>query len=812
MTSKPGMFSRFPKWNARHPVLAILLVAGLAVLINCYPVIFCGKSYVSPACFEPLVYNWGVPLPEMNPATSQISRHGSDTAAMMVWGVPVGFIESRSLLEQGELPLWNRYGHAGDTLVGQALSMLGDPLQWVVILGHGSAGAWDVKFVVAKFILCAGFGLLTLRLLGSRPLSLMFAALAAYCGAFFFINNHPAFFVFCYAPWVLLSALAWLNLESDRHIRWGAAWLLVNFACFNGGHIELSVVLIGGLNLAAVVYGLICRPCILDRARVLGRMIMAVLFFLGLTAPMWVSFLVTMQEAYSAHLEVQVQQMPPAALLGIFDDLFNLLLRRNETVAALAPGASLLVLTGCILAALHWRQSKREPFFWVNAGAICLWGGVVYGWVPAFILEAIPLLNRVGHTYTDFSYLVIIHLTLLSAYGFKSLAQEKNLRRVSINFACVAAVFGALILAYSLGTMHRPVPWNYFCYAAIGAIGAPWLFACFRSRTRSLSPVVWLAILILGFIPNYRFGLYHAGNDTWLLVPGPRAVLNAPSPSVAKLQAENSDPFRVVGLASIFFGDYSAVYSVEDIRSCAPLSNGQYMELLQKSPGVKLDQSWVIYLADLTAAQPLLNLLNVKYLLVHPDIQFHAAAFGGFKIAGQGDFLVLENLQAWPRAFFTDKVVANDSTAVFLQQLAASSKKPLAAVASDIVARHADLSALQGTRTATVVPATNYLLLPNSTAFDIHAPSAGVVCLTEGQAKDFTATANGEPKAVMTVNRAFKGIYIKQPGDYHIQFTYRPRYWRPACISFWSSVSLAVALMLAGEICAHRRLKAKLNS
>jgi len=61
----------------------------------------------------------------------------------MWWEVPVGFIESRSLLEQHELPLWNRYSHAGDTLIGQAISMLGDPLQWIVILGQGSAGAWD---------------------------------------------------------------------------------------------------------------------------------------------------------------------------------------------------------------------------------------------------------------------------------------------------------------------------------------------------------------------------------------------------------------------------------------------------------------------------------------------------------------------------------------------------------------------------------------------------------------------------------------------------------------------------------------------
>ena len=116
------------------------------------------------------------------------------------------------------------------------------PLQLIVILGHGSAGAWDIKFLAAKFLFCAGFGLLVLRLLGSRPLSLIYAALAAYCGAFFYIINHPVFFVFSYAPWILLSALGMLDLQSRRHVRWGLVWLLVNFACFNAGHVETAVV------------------------------------------------------------------------------------------------------------------------------------------------------------------------------------------------------------------------------------------------------------------------------------------------------------------------------------------------------------------------------------------------------------------------------------------------------------------------------------------------------------------------------------------------------------------------------------------
>ena len=130
-----GFAGRVSEWSTRHPILAIILVSLLAVVVNCYPVVFCGRSYVSPACAGPLVYGWWPPLPEIKNLLPPAQSHRSDTWATMLWGVPVGFIESRSLLQDGKLPLWNRYSHAGDTLIGQAISMLGDPLQFIVILG-----------------------------------------------------------------------------------------------------------------------------------------------------------------------------------------------------------------------------------------------------------------------------------------------------------------------------------------------------------------------------------------------------------------------------------------------------------------------------------------------------------------------------------------------------------------------------------------------------------------------------------------------------------------------------------------------------
>lgn len=798
--SRREFAGQISEWHASHPVLAIVLVSLLAVIINCYPVIFCSRSFVSQTAVNAMVYAWDSSLLPGNPPVPHVAQHGSDTTAMMIWGVPLGFMESRSLLEQGELPLWNRYSHSGDTLIGQNETMIGDPLQLIVVLGRGAAWAWDVKFVAAKFLFCFGFGLLVRRLLDSESLALIFAALAAYCGAFFFINNHLVFFVFCYAPWILLTALAWLDLKSGRNVRWLAAWLLVNFACFNAGHLEVAVDLIGGLNLAAFIFAL-ARS---GRATVIGRMALGVILFIGLTAPMWLSFLAALDGSFSVHGQAHVMQLAFANLPGIFDDLLYALIQLTPNCAAIAPATSLLVLTGVLFSALKWRRLKNEIFFRVNTAAILLWGGFVFGWVPARVLEAVPFLNRVGHIYTDFSYLLVVHLTLQAAYGFKALAAERDFRRVAFDFLWVALGMGGILLAYFLGNPHLPVPWNYFLCAATGALGAPLLFMYLKIVQGRISAVGWVGIIILGFIPNFRFGLYDFGNENLLLLPGLRVVFNAPSAAVQKIQAENAEPFRVVGLDSSFWGDYSAVYGIEDIRSCAPLSNGKYIDLVCRFPGMQLFQGWTMDVVNLTTAQPLLNLLNVKYLLANPRTQVDMDQGVSYRIAGRSDFLILENLQAWPRAFFTDKIIPDVSYDEFVKQLWFRGKNPMAALAPDEIKKIPGLSSLVSTNLATVVPAKNYQLRVNSTAFDVHATAAGVVCLTEGQANDFTATANGVRKQVLTVNRAFKGVYLDRPGNYHIEFIFRPRHWTLACIWFWISVAGLVVSATASAISTRR--------
>lgn len=789
-----GGLARLLQRSERFPVLAIVIVSLTTVIISSYPIIFCGKSYVSPARGLPLVYDEGPPLPGMT-GESTVNDHGSDSVVTQIWGVPMGLAESRSLLGQGELPLWNRYSFGGYTLIGQAISMIGDPLHLIVILGHSTAAAWDAKFLLAKFLFCVGFGLLIGRLLKSVALSQIFAALAGYCGAFFFINNHPSFFVLCYAPWILLSAVGWLDLGSRRWVWWALVWLLADFACFNAGHVELAVVLIGGLNLAALVFSLSqCRD-FTAALRVFARTTVGSLFFIGLTAPVWLAFLASLPGSFSLHSEIRVNQLPFASLLGIFDDVFFRLPLKSDSFAAVAPGTSFLIAVGAFLALLQWRLLKDEPFFWINTIAIAFWGGCVFGWIPAPLLSAVPMLNRIGHTYTEFSFLLIIHLTIECAYGFKALARIANVNRLLPGMLAIAAILGAILLLFCFGITHRPVPWSYVACAAAGAFGAPILYVFLKCRTSPVPLYGCVLILALAFIPQFRFGLYNFGSTNFLMLPGPRVALAAPSPAIDEIKKDTSGAYRVVGVQRILYGDYAAAYGLEDIRSSAPLVNGELAKLIRTFPGVLTNEDWPIQIVDPVAAHPLLNLLNVKYLLTPARITVQEGL--GFRLNADRDLGVLENLDVWPRAFFCDKVSTVSSTQEFIRQLSENRQKAFVAMTPEEIKRIPDMAYLQAVSNATVIPAAHYQLSANSTSFDIHAASAGVVSLTECQTADFQATANGFFEPIFTVNRAFKGIYLDKPGDYHIEFVYRPRYWRLSCALFWIAC-LGTAALVAG--------------
>ena len=186
------------------------------------------------------------------------------------------------------------------------------------------------------------------------------------------------------------------------------------------------------------------------------------------------------------------------------------------------------------------------------------------------------------------------------------------------------------------------------------------------------------------------------------------------------------------------------------------------------------------------------------------------------------DMKVWEREHPWPRAFFVDEIATYTGPNQAGYRYGEYAECPEIASYVDRdhdlakFIRQADglpLAAVEASKTLwpnperTVVAATDYQLTSNSTSFRVEAPVSGVVVLTETHIPgDIHVTINGRRGEVMTVNHAFRGIEIKEPGSYDIKFFYRPRLWYTSWILFGLGLTLLIIIASSFRILYKHRI------
>ena len=104
----------------------------------------------------------------------------------------------------------------------------------------------------------------------------------------------------------------------------------------------------------------------------------------------------------------------------------------------------------------------------------------------------------------------------------------------------------------------------------------------------------------------------------------------------------------------------------------------------------------------------------------------------GVKLLGTTDLDALESPHvAWPRAFFTDAVATYEDPLEMGKLVEGSGDRPFAAVRPQDAVGGIAGPARRLSPTGRSMPATHYHLTQNATAFDIDAPSPGLVVLSE---------------------------------------------------------------------------------
>jgi hypothetical protein len=821
---------RAPRWRstiatraralAARPGLAIALTAALAVVASAYPVVFLGKSYVSPNLGTVLLYDTYPTLPGYTSGEVADVKL-SDVGAVMWQHVPFSMLQHRAL-RQGELPLWNRYNAAGVPLLAQGQSMFGDPLHLFVVAANGAAWAWDIKYLVAKWLFAVGLGLTVWAVnLGARtpsstepelrsrvggtalpggtlPAALLVALAAPFIGFFLYRINHPAFFSLCYAPWPLYCLVRVAQADTSRGVAlWLTGLLVANLALMNSGTVKEAYMLLGCVNVAGAAVVLAAPTSWRDRLGKLAALAWTGLIFALLTAPIWATFLQTLKNAYTGYNAVSAYQIQPTLLLGAFDEIFYRPLMTENRV--FSPSLNFLLLLGVLyfLATLRIQFAHRAAIAIAAVSLVPL--SLAFGLVSPQWIVTLPFLGNIAHLDNTFSCALIVLWSVLAGVGFATAAQRIGTRDGRHDLIVGGLLLGALVFGWIAfrQAAHRPILgpivtvnqpgqvlaiapfiWDYLIALLLASAGLAVLLqrACAR---RSLGPASGILIVLGVGVLVWRQGLHAAniGYEAFTARPTVRVDFHARSGAMEFARTAHArEPGRGYGMQGNFFPGWTGVYGLETVHGPDALVNPWLRELIGVS-GLERIWDWRLYAEPANAAngKPFLDALNVRYYF---DLKTaHPTLAANFKLLHRGDLDVYESPTAWPRAFFTDRLAPYDLPAEVVEKIRGAAGRPLALAQRtdrEVGVALAQIPADLATRTS--VPATDYRLTENNTSFTVKATGPGVIVLTEAfWPGDFRAEINGRKVPIVRLNHAFKGVVVEQPGDLRVTIRYWPR-------------------------------------
>ena len=761
-------------WLQSRPRTAIGLLAVIAVVVQCHPVIFQGRSFASPNNGGLMLYG---ELPTLPGATEYMYTNtmASDTGALLFNHVYYPMLQRDALLQHGEWPLWNRNSLCGEPLLGQGQSMFGDPFNFLTILADGAAWAWDVRFLLAHWLFAAGLGYIVWSLTRHLTSALLVTLGGAFIGFFTYRLVHPANFSVCYSPWILW---AWAGLvhatTPRRQAGWLGALIAANWLLFTSGTVKEAYMAMVCLNFAGVLLLFLLPAARGHRWRLLGLASAAGFIFILLSAPGWISFLVSWKHSFTGYDTPVATTLPLAQFIGFFDDIFYRQATIDEIIVA--PALNFFLLLGVFWWLVNPRLWRAD-----RAGLALLLAAVVpfalaFGMVPAALIVKLPFIGNIHHLGDTFSCPLLVLAAVLAGCGFRDAIERVRADgwwgRIGLIFILVAGLFVAFF-ATTRAWVTSPFFDGYAPALALAVVALP---LGVRWAAQFARPGLLWVVLVLG-LPVLLWRHCQFGEtlfNHYAFVPGLRCDLHAPSAGAGYIDQLHREPGRVVGWGNTLFPSYNTALRWESLYGVDALRSRPYEELAIE---FGLQRVWVWdwfnKREDAPRLIPAHDLMNVTHYVADPAKP--SVVYPGLKLLLQLDLDIYESPTAWPRAFFTDRLARYPTAREFAESVRKGDRRPFAATQvgqTDAPALPADLA------TRTVRAATDYRLTSNDTSFVIDAPGPGVVVLTETYyAEDFQVTVDGKPAPYFRVNHTFKGVAIASAGRHEITFAYWPQHF-----------------------------------
>jgi len=519
----------------------VLIAAVFAVCLSSYPIIFFGKSYVSPGYGTQLLYD---DLPYV-PGYQSTDKEGlsADAGAMPWQNLPYSRVQYEAVFKHGEFPLWNRYNSAGLPLFGQGQTQFLDPLHWIAVAGEGNGWAWDLKFLLSKLVFLIGIGACVLLATGNRATTVAVTISAAFIGFFYFRFNHPVYFNLTYTPWVFYGYLQLvqkigLDRSSGLH-SWRPLPIVSIFVAsvlhLFGGTPKEGIILFGALHVAGLTGVALSSYGSKFLFRNVGVLILLWIAIVFATAPYWLVFLDTLSKVSTIY---DTPNCKFASHPLQFVDTFYL---GPKDLPWSAPSINTFIWVSGLAALFAFSRWVRKPSFWMILIPLSGLLAFAYGVIPNSVCQRIPFIGVIHHIHHTFLTAAVVFAVLLAGFGLSSILSDVAHNKNRVIWAVYSVVVGAIVAswAYPYYDSYEYITSVAGMLSVLSVLGVTVIFLWGiwfpHSKWESLNPTSLLFLagfLLVHFYHGLHLNTGHEDLDKLLINPTPRANLLAVSPTI----------------------------------------------------------------------------------------------------------------------------------------------------------------------------------------------------------------------------------------------------------------------------------------
>ena len=311
-------------------------------------------------------------------------------------------------------------------------------------------------------------------------------------------------------------------------------------------------------------------------------------------------------------------------------------------------------------------------------------------------------------------------------------------------------------------------------------------FALYSKRKNSQTIFLYLGLLILSY-DMASFGLRYN-------TASPRELEYPETDAIRFLKADNSK-FRIISFGN-FLHNSLAAYNLSDVggyHSFYPKRYGEFLHLSQYGPDAPLPDRFHRWTYFRTFGSPLLDLINVKYLLLPPAATIQSSRL---KPVYDKEIMIYENMNAFPRAFWVPSYEYCNTRDASYKKLGSYTSKDFKTKVILESRPPSDFNQLTSPEFSENRPQIDFLHYgPNRISMSVSTDKAGFLVLSDNYHPGWEAKVDGQKASILRANYIMRAIPIKK-GSHRVMLSFRPGgLMAGIIITFFAWIALAIMIM-----------------